>query len=168
MPKWCTVSVPWSNDQVAAGFSIVVPDPRFHNRRGGVDLPPCHPPFPPKSSKPSFCAFDCLRERRGGTIALWAQCPSERPMRFSVPPRGASRLRMLGRWRRQYTWASCNRATRGYSRPPRPADGGGPSTTPRARQLQRVVETSNLGEHVLVRTRALWGNASVARCRASR
>jgi len=28
----------------------------------------------------------------------------------------ASRLRMLGRWRRRYTWGSCNRATRGHSR----------------------------------------------------
>jgi hypothetical protein len=26
LPKWCTVSVPWSNDQVGAGFSIVVSD----------------------------------------------------------------------------------------------------------------------------------------------
>jgi hypothetical protein len=30
----------------------------------------------------------------------------------------ASRLRMLGRWRRRYTWGSCNRATRGHSRRP--------------------------------------------------
>ncbi len=32
----------------------------------------------------------------------------------------ASRLRMLGRWRRQYTWGSCTRATRGHSRRPVP------------------------------------------------
>jgi hypothetical protein len=50
-------------------------------------------------------------------MAPRAQRLSGLPVRFVVPPLGASRLRMAS----PYTWGSCNRATRGYSRPPRQA-----------------------------------------------
>jgi hypothetical protein len=115
LPKWCTVSLPWSNDQVAAGFSIVVSDPRFHHRRGGVNCPPCQrlSPFPLKSSKSFILRVRPLTRTLGDTMAPRVQRRSVL-LRFVVPPLGASRLRMAS----PYTWGSFNRATRGHSRPP--------------------------------------------------
>jgi hypothetical protein len=79
--------------------------------------PPCHRfrHSPPKvvlrsTAHANVAEARWLRGRkapRSGQCGLWCR------------PR-ASRLRMLGRWRRQYTWGSCTRATRGHSRRPVP------------------------------------------------
>ena len=123
LPKWCTVSVPWSNDQVDAGFSIVVSDPRFKNRHCGADLTTVSsaPPLPPKSTKSLVLHVRLLTRTSRRHDPPWAQCPlgAASAVRGAAP--WASRLRMLGRWRHQYTWGSCSRATRDHSRPPRRA-----------------------------------------------
>jgi hypothetical protein len=49
-------------------------------------------------------------------MAPWAQDPLEAASAVCGAAPWASRLQMLGGWRRQYTWGSCTRATRGHSR----------------------------------------------------
>jgi hypothetical protein len=116
LPKWCTVSVPWSNDQVDVGFSIVASDPRSKSRPCGVDLTTC----PRTATSPKV-----FKIRRSARLAAHAtsrrhDCfvdtmPLGAANAVSLPPLWASRLRTLRRWRRQYTWGSCDRATRSFS-----------------------------------------------------
>ena len=118
--------------------SIVVSDPRFHNRRVAVTWPLCHraPPLPPEVVKiASFCALAGERDRRGGTMV------GTMPLAAASAVCSAAALGLLGcgcpcgvgRWRRQYTWDHAI-ALRGVSRLPRPA-GSLPNTFTNRRLL---------------------------------
>jgi hypothetical protein len=90
-------------------------DPRFHNRRCGVDLTTV---LPAPRSPPKVLKIPC--SARSTAHASVAQCPSERPVRFVVAPLGLLGCGCLEGGVAQYTWGSCNRATRGHSRCPVP------------------------------------------------
>ena len=83
MPKWCTVSVPWSNDQVDADFPSLCLTLAFKIAACGVDLTTCH--WLRRSSSLAFCAFDCYANVAEARWLRGHSTSSERPVRFVVP-----------------------------------------------------------------------------------